>query len=139
MKEVTNMIDIKLIREDRNVVKENIKKKFQDDKLSLVDEVYEYDIEKAKQLLATTKYKDGFEFEVYVLTSDMASQQTLVIWQADLKEIGITMNINICKHTINVVHVKKCPYFIMNSSRCIFRSLTHLTVCISKLLFLFRC
>ena len=39
------MIDIKLIREDRNVVKENIKKKFQDDKLSLVDEVYEYDIE----------------------------------------------------------------------------------------------
>ena len=39
------MIYIKLIREDRNVVKENIKKKFQDDKLSLVDEVYEYDIE----------------------------------------------------------------------------------------------
>ena len=37
------MIDIKLIRENREVVKENIKKKFQDEKLPLVDEVYELD------------------------------------------------------------------------------------------------
>ena len=38
------MIDIKLIRENRDLVKENIKKKFQDEKLGLVDEVYEYDL-----------------------------------------------------------------------------------------------
>ena len=38
------MIDIKLIREEREFVKENIKKKFQDEKLVLVDEVYELDI-----------------------------------------------------------------------------------------------
>ena len=38
------MIDIKLIREERNLVKENIKKKFQDEKLPLVDEVYELDV-----------------------------------------------------------------------------------------------
>ena len=38
------MIDIKLIRENRDVVKENIKKKFQDAKLGLVDEVYELDV-----------------------------------------------------------------------------------------------
>ena len=37
------MIDIKLIRENRDLVKENIKKKFQDEKLPLVDEVYEMD------------------------------------------------------------------------------------------------
>ena len=37
------MIDIKLIRENPDLVKENIKKKFQDDKLSLVDEVIELD------------------------------------------------------------------------------------------------
>ena len=37
------MIDIKLIRENSDLVKENIKKKFQDDKLFLVDEVYELD------------------------------------------------------------------------------------------------
>jgi seryl-tRNA synthetase len=39
------MIDIKLIRENRDIVKENIKKKFQDEKLPLVDEVYELDIQ----------------------------------------------------------------------------------------------
>ena len=38
------MIDIKIIRENRNIVKENIKKKFQDQKLPLVDEVYDLDI-----------------------------------------------------------------------------------------------
>lgn len=39
------MIDIKLIRENREIVKENIKKKFQDAKLPLVDEVFELDKE----------------------------------------------------------------------------------------------
>ena len=39
------MIDIKLIRENRDLVKENIKKKFQDEKLPLVDEVFELDAE----------------------------------------------------------------------------------------------
>ena len=38
------MIDIKLIRENPEMVKENIKKKFQDKKLPLVDEVRELDI-----------------------------------------------------------------------------------------------
>ena len=37
------MIDIKLIRENPELVKENIKKKFQNEKLGLVDEIYEYD------------------------------------------------------------------------------------------------
>ena len=40
---VNEMIDIKLIRENSDLVKENIKKKFQNEKLGLVDEVYEYD------------------------------------------------------------------------------------------------
>ena len=38
------MIDINLIRENRDLVKENIKKKFQDEKLPLVDEIYELDL-----------------------------------------------------------------------------------------------
>ena len=37
------MIDIKLIRENPDLVKENIKKKFQDQKLPLVDEVIDID------------------------------------------------------------------------------------------------
>lgn len=39
------MIDIKLIREDKNRVIENIKKKFQDEKIPLVEEIYELDVE----------------------------------------------------------------------------------------------
>ena len=42
------MIDIKLIRENKEMVKENIKKKFQDAKLPLVDEIYSLDIEYRK-------------------------------------------------------------------------------------------
>ncbi len=37
------MIDINLIRENKDLVKENIKKKFQDEKLPLVDKVYKLD------------------------------------------------------------------------------------------------
>ena len=39
------MIDIKLIRENKDLVKENIKKKFQDNKLPLVDEVFNLDLD----------------------------------------------------------------------------------------------
>ena len=42
------MIDIKLIRENPDLVRENIKKKFQDSKLPLVDEVIELDKENRK-------------------------------------------------------------------------------------------
>ena len=37
------MIDIKFLRENPDLVKENIRKKFQDEKLKLVDEVIEID------------------------------------------------------------------------------------------------
>ena len=45
------MLDLKFLRENPDIVKENIKKKFQDHKLSMVDEVIELDVEsrKAKQ------------------------------------------------------------------------------------------
>ncbi len=39
------MLDIKFVRENKDKVKENIKKKFQDEKLSLVDEIEKLDIE----------------------------------------------------------------------------------------------
>lgn len=42
------MLDIKFVRENPEVVKENIKKKFQDKKLVLVDEVVELDDERRK-------------------------------------------------------------------------------------------
>jgi len=53
------MIDIKFLRENPDVVKENIKKKFQDSKLPLVDEVIELDNERrATQQAADTLRAD---------------------------------------------------------------------------------
>ncbi len=49
------MIDIKLIRENKELVKENIKNKFQDEKICLVDEVYDYD----KEVRETQTKKDN--------------------------------------------------------------------------------
>ena len=51
------MIDIKLIRENRELVKENIKKKFQDEKLALVDEIYEMDIKNRQAQTTCDKLK----------------------------------------------------------------------------------
>ena len=49
------MLDIKFVRENPELVKENIKKKFQDEKLPLVDEVIELD---ARQRAAITEAGD---------------------------------------------------------------------------------
>ena len=43
---VIRMLDIRFLRENPELVKENIKKKFQDSKLALVDEVIELDVKK---------------------------------------------------------------------------------------------
>ena len=44
------MLDIRFIRENPEAVKENIKKKFQDEKLPLVDQVLELDAENRKTI-----------------------------------------------------------------------------------------
>ena len=49
------MLDIKFVRENPEIVKENIKKKFQDQKLPMVDEVIELD---AKNRAAITEASD---------------------------------------------------------------------------------
>ena len=61
------MIDIKLIRENRDLVKENIKKKFQDDKLPLVDEVYELD-KRVREVQTTV---DGLKADKNKLSSEI--------------------------------------------------------------------
>ncbi len=67
------MIDIKLIRENKELVKENIKKKFQDDKLPLVDEIYELDLEyrEVKQNMDTKRAeKNKLSAEIGALMRD---------------------------------------------------------------------
>ena len=51
------MLDIKFVRENPEIVKENIKKKFQDEKLPLVDEVYEMDIKVREAQLTADNLK----------------------------------------------------------------------------------
>ena len=53
------MIDIKLIRENKELVKENIRNKFQDEKICLVDEVYDYE----KEVRETQTKKDNLIVE----------------------------------------------------------------------------
>ena len=45
------MLDIKFVRENPDIVKENIKKKFQDEKLPLVDEVLALDEERRQTIV----------------------------------------------------------------------------------------
>ena len=51
------MIDIKVLRENPEAVKENIRKKFQDEKIKLVDEVIELD--EARRKTAATYSAHG--------------------------------------------------------------------------------
>ena len=53
------MIDIKFLRENPDVVKENIKKKFQDNKLPLVDEVIALDEERRKVQVEADSIRAG--------------------------------------------------------------------------------
>ncbi len=47
-REGKNMLDIKFVRENSEIVKQNIRNKFQEQKLPLVDEVLELDTENRK-------------------------------------------------------------------------------------------
>ena len=53
------MIDIKFLRENPDVVKENIKKKFQDQKLPLVDEVIKLDKESRELTLKCDEWRNS--------------------------------------------------------------------------------
>ena len=58
------MLDIKFLRENPDAVKENIKKKFQNEKLPLVDEVIELD---ARARAAITEASELRALYVYLL------------------------------------------------------------------------
>ena len=76
------MIDIKLIREQKDLVKENIKKKFQDEKLVLVDEVYDLDIamREAKSkgdYLRSEKKKLSAQIGMYMKNKDLKGAEEI--------------------------------------------------------------
>ena len=51
------MLDIRFIRENPDAVKENIKKKFQDEKLPLVDKVLELDEENRRSITEASELR----------------------------------------------------------------------------------
>lgn len=53
---------------------------------------YDYDLEKAKELLDEAGYPDGFTFDITVSTSSRALMAQVI--QADMAKIGVTVNIN---------------------------------------------
>ena len=101
------MIDIRLIRENKELVKENIKKKFQDHKLPLVDEVYDLDIQfreakqEADQLRAEKNKKsaeigllmrDGKKDEAEKIKNEVAKTNDRIV-ELEEKEVNLEAEI----------------------------------------------
>ncbi|MBP5678612.1 MAG: serine--tRNA ligase [Bacilli bacterium] len=98
------MIDIKIIRENKDLVKENIKKKFQDEKLPLVDEVYDLDkkVREVQVKVDTLKadknklsgeigklMKDGKKEEAEAIKKQIAeSAEEITKLEAEQEELG---------------------------------------------------
>ena len=56
--------------------------------------VYEYNLDKAKQLLKEAGYEDGFQFDFTLGSGFKDWEDAATVIQAELKKIGVTMNIN---------------------------------------------
>ena len=55
---------------------------------------YTFDLDKARSLLEEAGYADGFEFTVLTATTNPDGARLLQVFQADLAQIGITLNID---------------------------------------------
>lgn len=85
------MIDIKLIREDPDLVRENMKKKFQNDKLGLVDDVLDLDAKWRKERkkaddLRSSRNKISAEISGLMKTGKKAEAKGLIV---EAKEIPV--------------------------------------------------
>ena len=59
------MLDIKFLRENPEIVKQNIRNKFQDRKLPLVDEVIELDLENRKIKQEVEALRDVYKRQLH--------------------------------------------------------------------------
>ena len=81
------MIDINLIRTNPELVKENIKKKFQDKKLPLVDEVIELDAKKGVKIVTGKDEWCNEEKGTLIIRSHGVSRKEFEEMQASDNEI----------------------------------------------------
>lgn len=110
------MIDIKLIRENPELVKENIKKKFQDEKLHMVDEVRTFDkeVREVKQKGdALRADRNKMSKEIGLLMSDGKKEEAEQV-KAKVKEMGDEMEALEKKEAELNEEIKKRMYVIPN-------------------------
>ena len=91
------MIDINLIRENKDLVKENIKKKFQDEKIKLVDEVFDMDIkvretQKEADDLKAEKNKKSALIGEAMRNKDTATADAIKVEIADMDKRIVELN-----------------------------------------------
>ena len=92
------MIDIKFLRENPDAVKENIKKKFQEHKLGLVDEVIELDDKRR----ATQQQADDMRSEM-----NKASKQIGALMAQGKKEEGMALKEEVTKQAEQLAELEK--------------------------------
>ena len=92
------MIDIKLIRENKDLVKENIKKKFQDEKLPLVDEVFELD----KKVREVQVKVDNLKAEKNKLSSEIGN-----LMRDGKKDEAEKIKLEVTKNTEEISNLEK--------------------------------
>ncbi len=110
------MIDIKLIRENPELVKENIKKKFQDEKLPLVDEVITLDkeVREAKSKGdALRAERNRISKEIGLLMREGKKEEAEAA-KAKVKEMGDEMEALETKEAELSEEIKKRMYVIPN-------------------------
>ena len=110
------MIDIKLIRENPELVKENIKKKFQDEKLGLVDEVKKLD----KDYRALKSHQDELRGQRNTLSKQIGAlmgqgkKDEAEQVKAQVKAIGDEIEVNVQKEADFEQQIKQKMMIIPN-------------------------
>ena len=77
---------------------------------------YKYDLNKAKELLKEAGYPNGFSFKFQLGEGRIANNKEIaVVWQAELKKIGITMDIEILPQAafLERLKSKQIPIFMI--------------------------
>ena len=73
------MLDLKFLRENPDVVKENIRKKFQDHKIPMVDEVIELDIESRKTKQEADSLRANRKSNIFIPWDIIHLHNTLIV------------------------------------------------------------
>ena len=78
---------------------------------------FKYDLNKAKELLKEAGYPNGFSFTFPLGEGRIANDKEIaVVWQAELKKIGITMTIDVIPQAafLEKLKVKNVPIFMIS-------------------------